>query len=498
VFPPCRQNWENYPAIEVNKNLNGSRKKHDDQRKYSVLELFCGCGGFSHGFFGAGAFKIVGGMDVKAEALETFRKNHQNSKGREPFVINGDVREIEIAEISRLLAAHGVAEGELDCLIGGPPCQGFSQLRRSKERKDNRIVRFRGYDRLDEDPRNDLVLRFLEIAEALRPKVIVIENVPQMMLHAHNGVDGGLATQIMNLLKEMEYSVANGVLNAAEFGVPQLRDRVFIIASRIGKPRLPEPTHADPSKDDLLHSKLCPWVTVGEAISDLPAPPFGPADEFGGGPVTRYVKTVISAFARRMQSKRHFPYNHITRQYEKSVLSLIVHMQSGETWDDASARMLRIYEMTIKSEKKPGEDAAKCRARLIESGIINPSFSKKYYWSAYTRLERERPALTITANANFLGSGRFTHPQNDRGITMREAARLQSFEDEFTFITSVGTRGLTTNIGVGLDMIGEAVPPLLSQAIAREVRTLLAAQESTEFKKTPTQQVSVGKVRNED
>src|SRR5262249_51700865 len=154
-----------------------------------------------------------------------------------------------------------------------------------------------------------------------------------------------------------------------------------------------------------------------------------------------------------------FPYNHVTREYEKSVTSLIRHMQEGETWDDASERMRSRYEMVIKSHRKVGEDAAGCRDRLIRTGEINGAFYKKYYWSAYTRLEREEPALTITANANFLGSGRFTHPQNDRGITMREAARLQSFDDEFTFFTSVRTRNLTTNIGVGLDMIGEAVPP---------------------------------------
>lgn len=454
--------------------MNGNHSKQPGrQRKFSVLELFCGCGGLSHGFFRTGAFEILAGMDLKAEALETFRKNHQDSKGREPHVINGDVREVEVTDIARILADRGVSEGGLDCLIGGPPCQGFSQLRRSKERENNRIVRFRGYDRLDEDPRNDLVLRFLEVAEALRPKIIVIENVPQMMLHAHNGVDGGLATQIMNLLREMEYSVVDGILNAADFGVPQLRERVFIVASRVGKPTLPSPTHADPSKEDMFDSRLSPWVPVGEAISDLPAPQFGPADQMGGGSLALYNDTVPSAFARRMQSKRHFPYNHVTRQYEKSVLSLIGHMQSGETWDDASARMRHIYEMTIQSQIRSGESAAACKSRLIDAGIINPSFYKKYYWSAYTRLERERPALTITANANFLGSGRFTHPQHDRGITMREAARLQSFEDEFTFFTSVGTRAITTNIGIGLDMIGEAVPPLVAQAIAREAEDLL-------------------------
>jgi DNA (cytosine-5)-methyltransferase 1 len=300
-----------------------------------------------------------------------------------------------------------------------------------------------------------------------------------MMLHSHNGIDGGLAVEIKNLLKEMQYEVIDGVLNAADFGVPQIRERVFIMASRIGKPSLPSPSHADPLNADMLQSNFLPWVTAGEAISDLPSPPLGPADKLGGGPVSHYLKRTPSTFARKMRSARYFPYNHVIREYKASVISLVEHIQSGETWDDASARMRKKYEMEIKAQKQIGEDVEACRERLIAVGVINPSFYKKYYWSAYTRLERERPALTITANANFLGSGRFTHPQQDRGITIREAARIQSFEDDFTFLTSMGTQNLTTNIGVGLDMIGEAVPPLLAEAIAWSAHTLLIKSESS-------------------
>ena len=107
-------------------------------------------------------------------------------------------------------------------------------------------------------------------------------------------------------------------------------------------------------------------------------------------------------------------------------------------------------------------------------------FLKRYYWSAYTRLAWNKPALTITANANFLGSGRFTHPNEDRGITMREAARLQSFDDSFTFYTADGPRGVTENIGTGLDMIGEAVPPLLGRAIAQIVAVPIGRDKGTE------------------
>jgi len=173
------------------------------------------------------------------------------------------------------------------------------------------------------------------------------------MVHSHDGVDGGIALQIESLLKEMQYNVVEGVLNAADFGVPQIRERVFIMASRIGHPSLPLPTHADPSVEDMFKSKLLPWVTVGEAISDLPTPPLGSADKFGGGPVSIYPKRMPSAFAKRMRSTRHFPFNHVAREYKASVISLIEHMLCGETWDDASARMRRKYEMVSREVGSP-------------------------------------------------------------------------------------------------------------------------------------------------
>src|SRR5207245_1305687 len=154
------------------------------------------------------------------------------------------------------------------------------------------------------------------IAQFLRPKIIIIENVPQMMSHAHNGQGGGLAIQIRSLLQEMKYEALDGVLNAADFGVPQIRDRVFIVASRLGKPSLPAPTHAQSGEKEVFKSKLLPWVTVGEAISDLPPPPAGPADALGGGPVAQYANPVPSPFAKQMRSSKHFPYNHVTREYE--------------------------------------------------------------------------------------------------------------------------------------------------------------------------------------
>lgn len=172
--------------------MNNQKPNDNVLRRYTVAEFFCGCGGFSHGFSRSQGFDVVLGNDIKKAALRTFQFNHASKRGK-PAILDGDIRGISIEEIAATLEKKGVGIGELDCLIGGPPCQGFSQMRRSEERKDDSIVRFKGYNRLDQDPRNDLVLCFLEIAHALRPKFIVIENVPQMLTHGHNGAPGGLA-----------------------------------------------------------------------------------------------------------------------------------------------------------------------------------------------------------------------------------------------------------------------------------------------------------------
>jgi DNA (cytosine-5)-methyltransferase 1 len=427
---------------------------------YSVAELFCGCGGFSRGFSRTGRFRAVLGNDVKKQALETFRRNH--AEHGEPAVIAGDIRNVPDANIIAMLEEKGVSE--LDCLIGGPPCQGFSQMRRGAGREGSKIVRFGGYDKLDQDPRNDLVLRFLEIAAALNPKVIVIENVPQFLSHYHDGQKGGIARQVEEILGELGYETALGVINSADYGVPQLRQRAIVIASRIGRIALPQPTHGDVSEQRI--AKLAAWVTVRDALADLPADP--PMRDERGVSVQGYASPARNDYAKWMRTSKTFAANHITRAYQQRIINVIRQMTPGETWDDASARMCKRYDRLVEKAVAAGEVERAARRRLTAEGRIIHTFYKRYYWSAYTRLSWDEPALTITANANFLGSGRFTHPERDRGITMREAARLQSFDDAFTFHTAKDPRR-AEKIGIGLDMIGEAVPPLVGKVIGDAV-----------------------------
>lgn len=432
------------------------------QGQYTVAELFCGCGGFSHGFAQSGRFRTMFGNDIKKFALKTFEENHAHN-GESPLVLEKDIRTVSDSDILKLLRSKGVKE--LDCLLGGPPCQGFSQMRRTEARRDSSIVRFGGYNKLDQDPRNDLVLRFLEIAAALKPKVIVIENVPQFLSHYHDGKRGGIAQQVEELLEELGYRVECDILNAADYGVPQLRQRAVIVASRLGRITLPMPTHGE--RDLLTEWKAQPWVTVQDAIGDLPPNP--PMHDILGGERDGYTDDPPSAFAKLMRTSPTFPYNHITRNYQRRIMDIIKEMRPGETWDETSERMRLRFDKLVAKAVSNGDSEATVRKRLEAEGKILPVFYKRYYWSAYTRLAWNRPALTITANSNFLGSGRFTHPELNRGITMREAARLQSFDDAFTFYTSDESKKANENIGVGLDMIGEAVPPLLARAIGETV-----------------------------
>lgn len=447
-------------------------------KKYTLAEFFCGCGGTSRGFTRSGRFNVAFGNDVKNEALRTFEFNHAHDD-LPPATVRKDIRLLDVDTIHCALKERGINRGDLDVMIGGPPCQGFSQLRRNEHREEGKIVKFSGYSQLAHDPRNDLVLRYLEVAEALRPKFLVIENVPQMLNHGFEGRLGKLSELVIQMLeKDLGYKVDVAVVNCADYGVPQLRERAIFIASSIGTASLPPRTHGDPKDKKLMESGLKPWLTVKDAIGDLPPPPLN-EEELGGGPVSLYANNP-SEYALTMRTSEAFPYNHLTRNYKKQVLNIIKEMQPGQTWDAESARMRAKYERAI-SRKANAENISRelARAQLEASGAINAVFYRDYYWSAYTRLAWDSPALTITANANFLGSGRFSHPTELRGITMREAARLQSFDDDFRFVTSMTDDNDTSRIGLGMDMIGEAVPPSLSQAIATHLANQLDALSSS-------------------
>lgn len=386
--------------------------------RFSVADVFAGCGGLSHGFVRTGMFDAVLGTDIDGAALETLRHNHAKH-GSNPVLVPGDIRDLAPSDLGGLLAPVGLdREGELDVLVGGPPCEGFSQNRRHEvltETGDRLYVR----NPLDSsDPRNDLFRYFLDFAMLMQPKAILIENVPQMIT-SHRGAT---VAEIKRTLGKVGYTVSWQVLNASHFGVPQARRRAFVVATRsdVRPFEWPTPTHG---ADLGALGNLMPIVTVHDAIADLPEPT---DRELGRRAVSNYRRTV-SGYALSMRSDIGTPMNHVRRTPGDRVLA-------------------RLRAM------KPGMISADLPAHLQ---------TKSAYYNSYGRLSWEQPAKTITKSCNYLGSGCFGHPVEDRGITMREAARLQSFEDDFDFLSKSEPHVAK--------MIGSAVPPLLASALATRI-----------------------------
>jgi DNA (cytosine-5)-methyltransferase 1 len=350
-------------------------------------------------------FDIKAGVDIKGIALATFRRNFPAA-----LAIDQDLARVSPDELIRTI---GMAPGDLDCLVGGPPCQGFSKNVPAAQR---RLA----------DPRNRLILRFLDFVRALRPKTLLIENVAEMK----NAYDETYSHEIHAVLDGMGYRTIAARLNAADYGVPQLRRRAFFFASRIGQPTIPTATHAARAESDLVLGLHPPHVTVWDAIGDLPRLASGA----GVSPVA-YRVAPQNLYQRLSRSRTTSVEDHVARALTPVQLERVAHLTPGKGGG---------------AESLPEH----LRPRMGYSG-------------AYARLRQDEPARTITRWVFHPGSGRYYHPFDDRVITIREAARLQSFPDWFTFEGSYVKRA---------DQVGEAVPPLLAAAFAREVRNLIAAE----------------------
>ena len=199
-------------------------------KKYNVLDLFCGCGGMSWGLAKKG-FNIVAGIDNWDIALETYQHNHTNAKA-----IKLDMTD---ADPISFLKSIDVKPDDIDVIIGGPPCQGFSK---------NTPASWRFL----EDPRNQLYKAYLRFVEAIKPSVVIIENVAEI----YNAFDGIVREEIINTLKKWGYRVEVKIINMSHYGIPQKRRRCFFFASRLGAPSFPKEQKEE----------LAGW----DAISDLP------------------------------------------------------------------------------------------------------------------------------------------------------------------------------------------------------------------------------------
>lgn len=367
--------------------------------KPKVMDIFSGCGGMSWGLHKAG-FDIICGLDNWEPALNTFKYNHPNAK-----VYLGDIQDYKPSIIR---AELGLKKGELDCMVGGPPCQGFSK---------NVPATYRFL----EDPRNQLYKDYIRFVEEFLPKVVVIENVAEI----YNAFEGEVRIQIISKLEDLGYQVVVKVLFAPDYGIPQRRSRCFFIASRTGKkPYFPEPTNSKEPNNDLFDSKP-PYVSAWEAISDLPE-----LENGEGALEMEYTQKPRNEFQRFMRKDATILHDHITRELKGVQLKRMKSIKAGQGLKD------------LPQEIRP----------------------KSGYSGAYGRLDYTNVAQTITRWCFHPGSGRYGHPKNDRLITIREAARLQCFTDDFVFTGSYIEKAA---------QIGNAVPSLFMYNIANVLKELL-------------------------
>ena len=379
-------------------------------------------------------FRTLFGNDIKSEAVAAFEHNHEAIDGTKPVALVEPIENLTAPDIRAiLLSATGERGHELDCLVGGPPCEGFSQ---------NRTIRGEGKrtHKFIDDPRNSLFKWFVDLAAQLQPKVVVMENVPDLVRHRN----GETRNEIIQALEAAGYKATVRVLNAADYGVPQMRRRAFFLCQRksdydaLKIPlEFPVPTHKPYPLQNaglLQNKEWLPgdagyWVTVWEALGDLP--PAGISDDFDHANGA-YPKVSMTTFRALMRSSHGAPYNHIARKLGKGGLKRLVALTSGQTCSE------------LPDDLRPNG----------------------FYHYSYTRASWSEPARTITKFVYHVGSGQFGHPDENRAFTIREAARLQSFPDSFRFLGTSEIRKLSA-------LVGSAVPPLLARALGRQISQYL-------------------------
>lgn len=362
-------------------NLQGRKRN----RRLTVVDLFSGAGGTGVGFKKAG-FRIVGAVELNANAAKTYENNLKVKVKQE------DITTISPAKLRRELKLR---LGELDVLVGCPPCQGFSRMRNKEGHSD---------------PRNKLVLQYLDFVKAFLPRFAVFENVPGLVRTKHGKK---FYDALYVGLETLGYRVRQRMDDVADYGVPQHRRRIIVIAGRNGEdPPFPTPTHGSPTSPAVVSGNLKRWLTVRDAIGKNRYPALK-AGENGEG-----------------KRKKKYP-NHVAPEMSNKVLKFI--------------------------QKVPTNGGS--RSDVHRRSWLECHRAHDGHKDVYGRLQWDKPSNTITCGCTNVSKGRFVHPIQNRAVTPREAAVLQGFDDDFIFEEdSVSAQ------------IGNAVPPPYALAIAKALK----------------------------
>ena len=436
--------------------------------KHYAIDLFCGAGGCSEGLIQAG-FHILFSSDISPMVEITYTNRHKQLgliQGENTFFQRADIRELTGEDIFKAISSSKIFEGrklpEIDLIIGGPSCQGFSRAgRRDKS-----------------DPRNMLFGEYVRVISQIRPKYIVLENVEgfmDMQFIGYTGLggkvypDGSVTPDILaSELREIGYNTLEPrILNAADYGVPQRRNRVIFIGYRddVQEPSYPLPTH---TPDE--------YISIKEAISDLI------------GNNAKGEKMILSPYQQDSINGRTPDINGKPikadeyKNIEQSAMTEVVRERFSLFRQGETGTMLKQRVMTdgIDISKKPAliklcvdktylsaeQIVDSFKEATVSDRIVNILLTKK---NIRQRFDENKPSATVVTIADD-----YISPWEDRTFSVRELARCQSFDDSFEFLGKRTTGGLKRRVEVPqFTQVGNAVPPLLAKAIALEIKKCL-------------------------
>ena len=433
-----------------------------------IIDLFSGCGGLTLGFDKAG-FDVVAGIELMPEAHQTITNNLCWRYGKsEETHLCGDITQIESDVFQDRVGKEGCI------VIGGPPCQAYSLVGRAK-------LRSLGERRINtNDKRGYLYQEFLRFVLDLQARAVVMENVPESTNYGGKNIP----QIVCETLEENGYKAIWSILNSADYGVPQVRERVFVIAIKSeenGKISLPVPTHRNPAATLTNYQKqfssflknpnfvlpnkasddLPEWVTVGDALSDLPTLFPDEKAKYKLSPLNvglRYKTPPENEFQNLMRTWFSDETTYVTANaFRKTVRDypIFARMKQGDNFVNASEIA---DELLSKENTLYGYAEGSPEYEVLKKKIV-PPYARDKFPDKWKRLSADRPSHTLVAHLS-VDTYSHIHPWEPRGISVREAARIQSFPDDFYFECSMGD---------AYKQIGNAVPPLLSYAIAKQV-----------------------------